>query len=200
MNTLRISMLWKRPATLLLFVATLALVVAACEGDPTPTNTSVPPTNTPTAVPTNTATPRPTNTPTRVPTATPTPTPVPARLGTEEVRTSLTEVPFAGSSVVWVYGSGFEPGQEVQILIMDKTGVLADITSGLTSVFPLIANEQGAWATKWTIGRFTTSAVEGQYSLTIVDALDFDVLATAPIALCAPTRAEGAAIPNFCSK
>ena len=198
MNTFSISMFWRRPTTLLLLVATLAVVVGACTADPTPTNTPLP-TNTPTAVPTNTPTPAPTNTPTPVPTATPTPTPEPLRLGTEEVRTSLSEVPFASSSVVWVYGSGFEPEQEVQILIKDSTGVLADITSGGGSVWPLIANDQGAWATKWTIGRFTRAGAEGQYSLTIVDS-EFNVLATAPIALCNPTRAEGEAIPNFCSK
>ena len=109
--------------------------------------------------------------------------------GLESVVTNPIEidlVPGTRSSrtVVWIYGSGITPGTEVSILVKDGNGVISDITSA-ASVFPLIANDDGAVATKWTLGRFTRNNVgnEGLQTLWLVDQ-SFNNLAGSPIAFC----------------
>ena len=93
---------------------------------------------------------------------------------------------------VFMRGGGFTPGTELSLLITDGNGVLSDITAGSrnrrdggSSVFPLVANEQGAWATSWRLGRFTRRGVggEGMGTLWVVDD-EFNTLATSPIAFC----------------
>ena len=117
--------------------------------------------------------------------------------GFEEVRTNGVEQNFTtGTSrektMVWFYGSGFTPGENSTILVTDGNGVLTDITipagkqkDGGGTVYPLVANEHGAWATMWTIGRFTRKGVgsEGIFTVLIVDD-NFKTVATAPLALC----------------
>ena len=102
-------------------------------------------------------------------------------------------------TVVWIYGGGFVPGIEVSILVEDGNGVLSDITSA-ASVFPLIANDEGAWATRWQLGRFTRRGVggEGMQTLWVVDQV-FNNLATTPIAFCDLARDEGDEVPEWCS-
>jgi hypothetical protein len=117
--------------------------------------------------------------------------------GFEEVRTNGVEQNFTvGTSrektMVWFYGSGFTPGENSTILISDSNGVLTDITipagkqkDGGGTVWPLVANADGAWATMWTIGRFSRKNVggEGMFTVLIVDD-NFNTVATAPLALC----------------
>jgi len=117
--------------------------------------------------------------------------------GLEEVRTNGVEQNFTtGTSrektEVWIYGSGFTPGTEVYTLISDSNGVWTDITipagkrrDGGGTVYPLVANDDGAWATEWRIGRFSRRGVggEGMLSLRVMDT-SFNTLATTPVALC----------------
>ena len=154
--------------------------------------------------------------------------------GFETVRTNVIEANFTpGASrettKVWFYGSGFTPGTNAVILISDSSGVLTDITipaeaarDGGGSVYPLVANDDGAWATMWTIGRFSRAGVggEGLFSVLVLDDATFSTLATTPLALCnngtktiaevtnadgtitpattAPERSND--VPSYCSK
>lgn len=154
--------------------------------------------------------------------------------GTEAIVLSTNEVNFvAGTSrspeEVWIRGSGFTPGREVVLLLDDYQGALYIISNcrlnnegecnpsnrrdGGGSVWPLIVNDDGAFATSWRIGRFTrpnVGAGEGNEerlsTLYAVDGETYDTLATAPLALCNLNRNEGleegaepAEVPNFCS-
>lgn len=146
--------------------------------------------------------------------------------GFESVRTNMVEQNFVpgqsrSPTNVWIYGSGFQPGLEVFTLISDSNGVLTDVTipagrrrDGGGSVFPLVANDDGAWATSWRIGRFTRNNVggEGMFSLLVMDT-SFRTLATTPIALCnnmgdrdeeivdgdGNVTQEAEDVPDFCS-
>lgn len=148
--------------------------------------------------------------------------------GTESIALSTNEVNFvAGTSrspeEVWVRGSGFTPGREVVLLLDDYQGALYIISNcrlndegecapgnrrdGGGSVWPLIVNDDGAFATSWRIGRFTrpnVGAGEGNEerlsTLWAVDGETYDTLATAPLALCNHDRAEDAEVPPFCAK
>jgi hypothetical protein len=101
---------------------------------------------------------------------------------------------------VWVYGSGFNAGQSVLVLIADQRGVATDV--GALSGIDVVANDEGAFGFKWTFGRFTRTGVggEGMQSVSAVDAGSFDPLASAPLALCnIGGRAEDAEVPSHCS-
>ena len=149
--------------------------------------------------------------------------------GGEAIVLSKTEVEFdTGASrspeEVWVYGSGFTPGIEVELLVADFQGALYVISAcrwdnegncdprryrdGAGSVWPLIVNDDGAFATEWRLGRFTRPNVgtERMASMWAVDKATYSFLASAPIALCDLTRnedleegAEPAEVPDFCS-
>lgn len=124
--------------------------------------------------------------------------------GMEEVRTDVLQADFQPgesreTTEVWFSGSGFVPGTEIVILISDSNGVLTDITipagsrrDGGGSVANLAANDDGAWATEWRIGRFSRRGVggEGMFSVLIMDQ-DFNTLATTPLALCNLTDRQG---------
>jgi len=106
----------------------------------------------------------------------------------------------SSKTTTWIYGSGFVPGTDVSLLVVDGNGVISDITSA-ASVFPLVANDNGAFATKWKLGRFTRKGVggEGMISLWAVDQ-SFNNLASAPVAFCnLKNRKEGADVPAFCA-
>ncbi len=106
------------------------------------------------------------------------------KTGTEDLVVVPTEVDFNKSSTVWIYGSGFNPGTVITLLVQDGNGVLTDITSE-SSVFPLKVNKQGAFATSWTLGDFTKKGVgiESMQTMWAADS-NFNMLASAPIALC----------------
>jgi hypothetical protein len=126
--------------------------------------------------------------------------------GLERIALSKVEIDFqpgarSGKDSVWIYGSGFAPGTEVSLLLQDSNGVYQDVTSLATS-FPMVANDDGAWATNWVVGRWTRKGVggEGIFSLWVTDA-SFTNLSTHPIALCnLNNRAEGEETPDYCSQ
>ena len=157
--------------------------------------------------------------------------------GTESIVLSTNEVNFVApveggrsSEEVWIRGSGFTPGREVVLLLDDYQGALYIISNcrlnndgecapgnrrdGGGSVWPLIVNDDGAFATSWRIGRFirpNVGAGEGNVerlsTLWAVDGETYDSLASAPLGLCNHERnddleegAEPAEVPNFCSK
>ena len=98
----------------------------------------------------------------------------------------------SSSTKVWIYGSGFTPGQSVLVLTADQRGVATDI--GALAGVDVAANDDGAFGFEWTFGRFTRTGVgaEGMQSVRAVDAGSFDELATAPLALCYLTRVDDA--------
>ncbi len=107
---------------------------------------------------------------------------------------------------IWIYGSGFNPGQSLLVLIADQRGVATDI--GALVGVDVVANEDGAFGFSWTFGRFARAGVggEGMWSVRAADAGSFDELATAPLALCNLTRnddleegAEPVTPPIHCS-
>ncbi len=97
---------------------------------------------------------------------------------------------------VRVWGSGFAPGQEVILLINDGPGTPSDITNYVTNTSEtntLVANEQGAWTTVWTLGRFTRQRsgigpgdgdVERMRTLSVVDPGTLSVITSTPLAFC----------------
>lgn len=97
---------------------------------------------------------------------------------------------------VRVWGAGFAPGQEVILLINDGPGTPSDITnyvSNRSANNTLVANDQGAWTTVWTLGRFTRQRsgigpgdgdVERMRTLSVIDPGTFDVITSAPLAFC----------------
>ena len=137
--------------------------------------------------------------------------------GLETVTTQFGELLFVpgtsrSETETWIYGSGFVPGTGLFILLADSNGVLSDITipggrrvDGGGTVFPLVANENGAWATNWRVGRFTRNGVGGEsmVSLWVTDAA-FNFLASAPLALCdltrdPPAEGEDSNVPEHCT-
>ncbi|MDE2838182.1 MAG: hypothetical protein OXL97_11850 [Chloroflexota bacterium] len=97
---------------------------------------------------------------------------------------------------VRIWGSGFAAGQEVILLINDGPGTPSDITNYVTNTSDtntLVANEQGAWTTVWTLGRFTRQRsgigpgdgdVERMRTLSVVDPGTLEVITSTPLAFC----------------
>ena len=114
------------------------------------------------------------------------------RVTTDIIKVDLVPGTSRSKSEVWIYGSGYLPGQEITVLVSDGNGVLSDISTPLGrrrdgggSVRPLVANEDGAWATSWRLGRFTRNNIgnERMASILVVDA-QFNDLGSTPIAFC----------------
>ena len=97
---------------------------------------------------------------------------------------------------VRIWGSGYAPGQEVILLVNDGPGTPSDITnyvSNKSANNSLVANDQGAWTTVWTLGRFTRQRsgigpgdgdVERMRTLSVIDPGSFDVITSTPLAFC----------------
>ena len=97
---------------------------------------------------------------------------------------------------VRIWGAGYAPGQEVILLINDGPGTPSDITnyvSNKSANNTLVANDQGAWTTVWTLGRFTRQRsgigpgdgdVERVRTLSVIDPGTFDVITSTPLAFC----------------
>ncbi len=99
------------------------------------------------------------------------------------VATPVVELKSAAQVVIM--GSGFEPGQELLVLLATMQGsnkIIYEISWGL-SVNPLVANELGAWTTVFVPGRLVSKKVmsEGTYTVTVTDA-EYNPLAYAPVA------------------
>lgn len=110
------------------------------------------------------------------------------------------EVGLDSEAVVSIYGSNLPPGAELSIFVIDPRGTWMDIT-GLTSYWPTIVNDDGAFGTQWTLARYARSGVLDENVLTvrIVDQ-DMNTLATTPIAFCDYERDDDAPVPTFCSR
>ncbi len=125
--------------------------------------------------------------------------------GTETLVVTPNEADFvpgtrSSRTAVWIYGSGFNAGQSLLVLIGDQRGVATDV--GALSGVDVVANDEGAFGFQWTFGRFTRSGVGGEsmQSVMAVDAGSFDPLASAPLALCNLSgRGEGDDVPGHCS-
>ncbi|MEK9660107.1 MAG: hypothetical protein VW450_09245 [Chloroflexota bacterium] len=121
--------------------------------------------------------------------------------GVERIALSKVEMDFSNNKdFIFIYGSGFNPGTTVSLLLLDSNGVYQDVTSLATS-FPMVANDDGAWATKWILDRWNRAGVgaQGVYSLWVTDE-NFNNVSSHPITLCKYKRAEGEAVPAYCTK
>ncbi|MCH8974445.1 MAG: hypothetical protein IH869_05155 [Chloroflexi bacterium] len=125
------------------------------------------------------------------------PPPPPEPTGLETVVVNPIKVDFESlksrsKQEVWIYGSGFAPNVELNLFV-SLNGVLYDINpqpkrdrrDGGGSVWPLVTNQFGTFATNWRLGRITRRNVgdESMATVLITDAA-FNDLATTPIALC----------------
>ena len=84
-------------------------------------------------------------------------------------------------STVSIVGSGFTPGQELNLMITDDNGVQSDIGYSLKP--ELKVNESGAWYTTWSCGDYIRRKLvgEGAYAITVTDS-DYNPLAHVPVA------------------
>ena len=95
------------------------------------------------------------------------------------------------STAVVLLGSGFEPGEEVTVLLGDTLGVLTDLGSSSGFLNPaVVADESGNFASKFQVGRMERVSSEQAWSITVMDADATEVLATAPMAFLRPPRPE----------
>lgn len=80
---------------------------------------------------------------------------------------------------VAIMGSGFEPGQEIRLLITHPDGSTSNIINQLKP--EPVANKFGAWATAFTLWRYSRGALAkpGVFILQACDA-SYNVLATIP--------------------
>ena len=64
---------------------------------------------------------------------------------------------------------GFQPGQELYLLIIDANGVQSDIEYALKPIPK--ANAAGAWSTTWSCGRYVKKKLvkEGTFAITAVN-------------------------------
>ena len=84
-------------------------------------------------------------------------------------------------------GAGFEPGEELTILLGDVLGVQTDLGSstGLLDQ-AVVADEGGNFASKFQVGRMERVSSEQAWGITVMDLDVTVVLATAPLAFCDP--------------
>ncbi len=91
---------------------------------------------------------------------------------------------------VVIIGAGFEPGQELRLLVTDVNGVSADVAATLDP--EPVANDLGAWATAWTgAGRYISKKLikEGVYTITVTDG-EYNALASAAVAFYDASKPE----------
>ncbi len=81
---------------------------------------------------------------------------------------------------VAIIGSGFEPGQEIRVLLIPHDNVMTDLVDDLNP-YP-VPNKIGAWVTTWTCGAHMQDNIrEGAYEIKVTT-MDYKVLAKTPIA------------------
>jgi len=104
--------------------------------------------------------------------------------------------PLEKKSTLLIVGSGFEPNQEIFIAVRSADGILTEI-SGRVEPPVFSANEDGAFATTWDLGRWAKKKIgtEGIYSLQVVNGV-YELTASSPLALCEPKKLEAV----FCSE
>ncbi len=106
-----------------------------------------------------------------------------------------------GSSSNYVMlGTGFEPGQEVRVLLQTTIGrgsdepVISDISEVLDPA--PVADGTGNFAARFLMDRFERVTLEGTYGIAVTDN-DYNILATAPVVFCDPNgRSRVGAYPR----
>jgi hypothetical protein len=88
----------------------------------------------------------------------------------------------AGSNIM-MYGTGFQPKQEVTVLFKDAGGGMSGISSSLKP--EPVPNEEGAGAAAWDISSYTAVFKPGTGMLTVVDK-NWKTIGEAPVVLVAP--------------
>lgn len=85
------------------------------------------------------------------------------------------------TSVVMIMGSGFQPDQEIRLVISQADGSLSDIGSQLNPADVLKTNQFGVWGTQWVVGAFAVKAL-AKAEVYVLQACDtsYNVLATVP--------------------
>jgi len=90
-------------------------------------------------------------------------------------------VKMSKKATITIKGTGFKPGQEVELLFTAVDGVQSDIGYALKP--KPVADKTGTWVTTWSCGRFISKKLikEGTYTITVTD-VDYNSLAEAPVA------------------
>ena len=91
------------------------------------------------------------------------------------------------STALVLLGSGFEPNEDLTLLLGDTLGVQTDLgaSSGLLDG-PVVADDSGNFVAKFSVGRMERVSAEQAWGITVMDAAATEVLATAPMAFCDP--------------
>jgi len=86
-----------------------------------------------------------------------------------EVSIGVPMVEMSKKAKVEISGKGFEPGQKVNLLFIDKNGIRADIGYALKP--EPVADDKGEWHTTWSCGRYIKKKliIEGEYNLFVTD-------------------------------
>lgn len=89
-------------------------------------------------------------------------------------------VPLDNEAEAVIKGAGFQPGQEIFLLITDANGIQSDIEYALNPIPK--ADAAGAWSTTWSCGRYVKKKLvkEGAYVITAVNT-KYEPLASAPV-------------------
>jgi hypothetical protein len=95
---------------------------------------------------------------------------------------------------VAIKGTGFKPGEEIQVLFTDKNGVIANVLYALDP--KPVAKDTGQWETTWNAGGYISKNLikEGVTAIEVTDA-DFNLITHAAIAFCSPDAAIPTQIP-----
>ena len=126
--------------------------------------------------------------------ATPAPAPAPAPPEVSKpgptVITAPQVCPAERKKSAVIMGSGFEPGQEVTILLTTKDGITAGLTD-YTDPKIVIANENGDWIVSWNYDRYVSKKLltDGAYVITVADT-EYNPIVTTPIAFYNPKNEE----------
>ncbi len=116
---------------------------------------------------------------------------------------SVQVVPVSGAfdknTTFTIVGSGFEPGQTIILETQDRFGNPSVVSDFVEPSSP-VANKNGAFAVRWTLGRWARGSINevGLYTLNVLDA-DFNLQASAPLGYCPKGEiAEGEELPPWC--
>jgi hypothetical protein len=88
---------------------------------------------------------------------------------------------------VTMYGTGFAPKQEVQLLFVDASGGSSIIMVETLNPKP-VPNKEGAWATVWNCGGdYLKTIAIGTAMISVIDK-ELEILAQAPVVFNAPPK------------
>ena len=82
-----------------------------------------------------------------------------------------------------IMGSGFEPGQELYLLLQHANGSTSNIVDGLAPM--PVADDGGNFGTLFLFDRLERISAEGVFSLTVTD-VNYNTLAIVPIGIADP--------------